>query len=53
MLDGLREQEKDTRLFETVCRSLLSDKEFRRVSARRKFLLYSEFNTRLIHSSCV
>jgi hypothetical protein len=33
MLDSLKEQEKDTSLYETVCRSLLSEKEFRRVRA--------------------
>ena len=33
MLDSLKEQEKDTSLYETVCRALLSEKEFRRVRA--------------------
>ena len=32
MLDSLKEQEKDTALYETVCRSLLDGREFKRVS---------------------
>ena len=39
LLESLREQEKVSLLYETVCRSLLSEKEFKRVTNLKLYVV--------------